>query len=399
MTWLCSDLQSDFIQPSSTGVGKVADQLLTFLKSDPTATPWFLTKKIVTPPTLNAAAIPAGGPPGVEVRFSASATDAVSAIATYNWTFDDGTSSNAQNPVKIFPAAGVYNVQVTATTVTGDHTTAALSVNVGTSTAKLLNVSARLQVGVNDDVAISGFIIGGTASKEVLLRAIGPSLAQEGVTGALADPYLELHDSSGAIIGLNDNWETTVIDGLITTDQATTIRATTIAPTDPAESAILADLTPGAYTAVVRGVNGGTGVGLAEVYDLNQESPAVVENLSTRGFVQTGTNVLIGGLIIGGSEMATVVVRALGPSLIQAGILDALADPTIDLHDANGTLLASNDNWADTQQTEIQASGLAPTNPLEAAIESTLAPGNYTATVAGKNGGVGVGLVEAYKLQ
>ena len=265
--------------------------------------------------------------------------------------------------------------------------------------AKTIARAVRSVVGVADEVAISGFIIGGTGTKEVLLRAIGPSLAQQGIAGTLADPFLELHDSSGAIIGSNDNWETTLLDGLITTDQAATIRATTIAPTDPAESAILADLTPGVYTAIVRGVNGGTGVGLAEVYDLNQESPALIENLSTRGFVQTGTNILIGGFIIGGSEMSTVVVRALGPSLIQAGIPNALADPTMELHDANGALLASNDNWADTQESEIQASGLAPTNPLESAIESTLAPGNYTATVAGKNGGVGVGLVEAYKVQ
>lgn len=399
LTWLCSDLQTDFIQPSSTGVGKVASQLLTFFKTDPTATPWFLKKKIDTPPTLTAAAIPAGGPAGIEVRFNATAIDPSSPIASYSWTFDDGTFSDAQNPVKTFQAVGVYNVHVTATNAAGDYAMATLPVNVGTAAAKLLNVSARLQVGVADQVAISGFIIGGTGTKEVLLRAIGPSLAQQGVAGTLADPFLELHDSSGAIIGSNDNWETTVIDGVITTDQAATIRATTIAPTDPAESAILADLTPGTYTAIVRGVNGGTGVGLAEVYDLNQESPALIENLSTRGFVQTGTNILIGGFIIGGSEMSTVVVRALGPSLIQAGIPNALADPTMELHDANGALLASNDNWADTQESEIQASGLAPTNPLESAIESTLAPGNYTATVAGKNGGVGVGLVEAYKVQ
>ena len=399
LTWLCSDLQTDFIHPSSTGVGKVASQLLTFFKTDPTATPWFLKKKIDTPPTLSASAIPAGGPAGVEVRFNATAIDPSSSIANYSWTFDDGTFSDAQNPVKTFPAPGIYNVHVTVTNAAGDYAIATLPVNVGTASAKLLNVSARLQVGVGDQVAISGFIIGGTGTKEVLLRAIGPSLAQEGIAGPLADPFLELHDSSGAIIGSNDNWETTLVGGVITTDQAATIRATTIAPTDPAESAILADLTPGAYTAIVRGADGGTGVGLAEVYDLNQESPALIENLSTRGFVQTGTNILIGGFIIGGSEMSTVVVRALGPSLIQAGITNALADPTMELHDANGALLAANDNWADTQESEIQASGLAPTNPLESAIESTLAPGNYTATVAGKNGGIGVGLVEVYKVQ
>ena len=399
LTWLCSDLQPDFTQPSSTGIGKVASQLLTFFKTDPTARSWFLKKKLTAPPTLTAAAIPAGGPPGVTVQFSANATDSDSTIATFGWTFDDGTFSDAQNPVKTFPAAGSYNVHLTVTNADGDYATATIPVNVGTATAKLLNVSSRLQVGTGDDVAISGFIIGGNGAKQVLIRAIGPSLAPLGIPGALADPFLELHNSSGAPIASNDNWETTIIDGVITVDQAATIRATTIAPTDAAESAILADLPPGAYTAVVSGVNNSTGVGLAEVYDLNQESPATIENLSTRGFVQTGSNLLIGGFIVGGSEMSTVVVRALGPSLLEAGVTDALADPMIDLYDANGSLLASNDNWADTQQAEIEASGLAPTNPLEAAIESTLAPGNYTATVTGKDGNVGVGLVEVYKLQ
>ena len=399
LTWLCSDLQTDFTQPSSTGIGKVASQLLTFFKTDPTARPWFLKKKLVAPPTLSAAAIPAGGPPGVAVQFNANATDPGSAIASYSWTFDDGTFSDAQNPVKTFPTAGSYNVHLTVTNAGGDYATATIPVNVGTATAKLLNVSSRLQVGTGDEVAISGFIIGGNGTKQVLIRAIGPSLAPLGIPDALADPFLELHNSSGAVIASNDNWETTIISGVITVDQAATIRATTIAPTDAAESAILADLAPGAYTAIVSGVNNGTGVGLAEVYDLNQESPATIENLSTRGFVQTGSNLLIGGFIVGGSEMSTVVVRALGPSLLEAGVADALADPMIDLYDANGSLLASDDNWADTQQAEIEASGLAPTNPLEAAIESTLAPGNYTATVTGKDGGVGVGLVEVYKLQ
>jgi hypothetical protein len=269
---------------------------------------------------------------------------------------------------------------------------------VQTALGGLANVSTRLQVGLADHEAIIGFIVAGTGMKSVILRAIGPSLAQSGITGPLADPFLELHDATGAIIATNDNWETTEIGGVITANQQAAIRGTTIAPTDPAESAIIAELNPGAYTAVIRGANNGTGIGLAEIYDLNQAAPATIVNLSTRGFVQTGPDVLILGLIIGGSTQSNIVVRALGPSLAQDGVNDALADPTLDLHDADGALVASNDNWADTQEAEIQRSGLAPSNPHEAAIEQTLSPGSYTATLAGKSGGSGVGLVEVYEI-
>jgi hypothetical protein len=262
----------------------------------------------------------------------------------------------------------------------------------------LLNASTRLQVGLVDHVAISGFIVGGTGTKRLMLRAIGPSLSQSGITDPLADPYLELHDQTGAIIATNDNWATTEIGGAIVADQQAEILASTVAPTDPAEAAMIVDLSPGAYTAVVRGANNGTGIGLAEVYDLSQSAPATLANLSTRGFVQTGADVLIGGFILGGSGSSNVVVRALGPSLLQLGVSDALVDPTLDLRDANGTLVASNDNWADTQEAEIAGSGLAPSDSREAAIEQTLSAGNYTATVSGKNGSSGVGLVEIYNL-
>lgn len=396
-TWLCEDVQSDFTHPSPSGVGKVAAELLTFFKTDSIATPWFLKQKVTSPPMVTVTATPAGGPTGMVASFSASASDP-SAIASYQWTFDDGTFSDAQNPSKAFLVPGVYNVHLTVTTTTGDYVLATPTVSVGTGTSSLLNVSARLQVGTLDRVGISGFIVGGTGTKRVLFRAIGPSLAQVGIAGTLADPFLELHDATGASIGTNDNWETTQIGGVITADQAATIRASTLAPTDPAEAAIVADLSPGAYTAVIRGTNNGTGVGLAEIYDLDQPAAATVANLSTRGFVETGANVLIGGFIIGGSDSSNIVLRALGPSLVAAGVADALLDTTLELHDSNGAILASNDDWADTQQADIQATGLAPTDPREAAIVSTLGPGNYTATVSGKNGAIGVGLVEVYKL-
>jgi hypothetical protein len=282
--------------------------------------------------------------------------------------------------------------------VTGDYATVTVPVLVQGSAGELLNVSARLQIGVNDNVAIGGFIVGGSGTNRVMLRAIGPSLAQEGISAPLSDPFLELHDASGATIASNDNWQTTQLGGLITEDQVAAIRATTIAPTNPAEAALIADLAPGSYTAIARGSHGETGIGLAEIYDLDQSSPAVVSNLSTRGFVQTASNVMIGGFIVGGSQASTIVTRALGPSLAQSGVTGVLANPTLELHDENGALVAFNDDWADSQQAEIQASGLAPGNPLESAIESTLAPGGYTAIVAGKDGGIGIGLVEVYRL-
>lgn len=268
----------------------------------------------------------------------------------------------------------------------------------GPPASSLLNVSTRLQVGVADHVAISGFIVGGTGTKKVVLRAIGPSLGASGLTGLLANPYLELHDQTGAIIATNDNWETTQLGGIFTVDQVESIRASGISPNDSAEAALIADLNPGAYTAVVRGSDNGTGLGLAEIYDLSQAVPAALSNLSTRGVVQTGANVMIGGFIVGGSETSTIVVRALGPSLAAVGVSGALMDPTLELRDANGALVASNNDWADTQQPDLESSGLAPSDAREAAIQQALAPGSYTATVAGQNGGLGVGLVEVYRL-
>ncbi len=250
------------------------------------------------------------------------------------------------------------------------------------------NISTRLSVGTGDNVLIGGFIVTGTGDKNVLVRAIGPSLGGAGIAGALADPTLELHDQTGAIIATNDNWQDT---------QKTEIEGTTIPPTNTKESAILRRLSPGAYTAVVQGKNGGSGVGLVEAYGL--DGTASVANISTRGLVQTGDNVMIGGFIVldTGSGSTNMVVRAIGPSL--SGVAGALADPVLDLRDVNGALVASNDDWKGTQKSEIEATGLAPTNDRESAIVRTLAAGAYTVIVQGKNGSTGVGLIEAYNLQ
>ena len=245
------------------------------------------------------------------------------------------------------------------------------------------NISTRLEVETGDNVLIGGFIITGTQPKELILRAIGPSLP---LGGTLADPTLELHDSTGAIIASNDNWRST---------QEQAIIATGVAPVNDAESAIVMTLNPGDYTAIVRGANGGTGIGLVEAYDLDQSVDSKLANISTRGLVQTGDNVLIGGFIVLGESPAKTILRAIGPSLSIPG---ALADPTLELHDGNGTLLMSNDDWKTDQESEIIATGIAPTKAAESAIVATLAPGNYTAIVRGKNNSTGIALVEVYQL-
>ena len=251
------------------------------------------------------------------------------------------------------------------------------------------NISTRLSVGTDDNVLIGGFIITGEGDKNVIVRAIGPSLGTFGVSGTLADPTLELHDQTGAVIASNDNWKDT---------QQSAIESTGLAPSDDLEAAIIKRLNPGSYTAIVRGKNNATGVGLVEAYGL--DGTAQLANISTRGLVQTGDNVMIGGFIVSnsGTGMTEVIVRAIGPSLSAVGISGALADPTLELHDANGATVASNDDWKETQQSEIAATGLQPTSDKESAILQTLAAGAYTAIVQGKNNTTGVALVEAYNL-
>jgi hypothetical protein len=256
----------------------------------------------------------------------------------------------------------------------------------------LLNSSTRLRVQTGDNVLIGGFIIRG-GSKKVIVRAIGPSLQNSGVTDALANPTLELHDGTGALIASNDDW--------VSSPQKQEISDSTIAPTNDKESAIVATLPDGNYTAIVAGAGGTSGVGLVEVYDLNRTSAARVLNLSTRGRVESADGVMIGGFILGGPQNTRIVVRAIGPSLSNANppVADALADPFLELRDSQGSLLDSNNNWMDSpHRQDIIDAGLAPTNDQESAIFSTLAPANYTAIVRGVNGTTGVGLVEIYNL-
>ena len=259
------------------------------------------------------------------------------------------------------------------------------------SASHLANISTRMRVGANDNVLIGGFIIKGTQPKTLILRAIGPSLAAMGVANTLADPVLELHDSTGGIIASNDDWADT---------QGSQLLATGIAPTNQYESAMIVTLAPGNYTAVVSGFGGGQGVGLVEVYEYDSNATRLV-NISTRGRVETGDGAMIGGLIVQGGAVKRVIIRALGPSLSSGGnpIAGALADPILELRDGSGTLLAVNDDWGNSPQAaDIVATTVPPKNNLESAIIATLGSGNYTAIVRGTNNTAGVGLVEVFDL-
>lgn len=257
----------------------------------------------------------------------------------------------------------------------------------------LVNLASRLRVQTGDNVLIGGFILIGSAPKKVILRAIGPSLAvnNEPLQGRLTDPTLTLFDGAGPL-DTNDDW--------MNSPQRQQIIDSTVPPTDPKESAIVATLHPGNYTAIMSGVGGLTGIGVVELYDLDQPAPANLINISTRGFVQTDDNVMIGGFIVGGSQNRTVLMRTLGPSLTAVGVPNALQDPQLELRDASGTLLASNDSWRSDQETQIAATGIAPGDNREAAILATaLSPGNYTAIVRGSGNTTGGALVEIYQLQ
>ena len=246
----------------------------------------------------------------------------------------------------------------------------------------------------DEKVGIAGFILRGAKSKRVLIRAIGPSLKVAGnaVAGALQNPFLELRDKDGVLITSNDNWR---LGG-----QEMAIVQSGLAPSEDRESALIATLEPATYTALIKGANGTTGIGTIEIYDLEATVAGELANLSVRGDVRTGDDVLIAGLILRGGTPKRVAFRAIGPSLSAKGVSDSLPDPTLELHNGNGALLSSNDNWREAPNAaEIESSGLAPANDRESTILLTLLPDNYTAVVRGGNPATGVALAEAYKLE
>lgn len=250
----------------------------------------------------------------------------------------------------------------------------------------LVNVSTRGGVQTGDNVMIGGFIITGDTPKKVVLRGVGPSLAAFGVVGAIADPKMDLYDSSGAVIASNNDW---------TSDQSQELAVIGLAPRDVREAALVATLPAGLYTMVMRGQNSASGIALFELYDLDPASSRIA-NISTRGKIETGDGVLIGGFIIGGAETTKVIIRALGPSLTQYGIANALADPVTELHNENGALIFQNDNWRSDQEQQIVDSNLQPSDDRESAIIATLPPARYTVIVRGKNNSRGIALFEVY---
>jgi hypothetical protein len=240
---------------------------------------------------------------------------------------------------------------------------------------------------------IGGFIITGNVPKKVAIRGMGPALASFGITDFLADPFLELRSSSGAVLQANDNWKDS---------QQAEIQALGLAPNDNREAVIVTTLTPGSYTALLTGKDGTSGVGLVEIYDVNPGADSQLSNLSTRGFVQGANSVLIAGFILGtNTGNDRTAIRGLGPSLSQFGVSPALADPTLELHDSNGATLITNDDWGTdpVSAANLVLFNLAPSNPKEAGIFTTLPPGTFTAILAGKNGGTGIGTVEVYNLK
>ena len=332
-----------------------------------------------TGPTSTASPTPTATP-------TATATATPTATATFT-PFVEPTpspSATATATATVTPAA---TATPTATATASSTVAPTATPTPATSPAKFGNISTRLRVETGDNVLIGGFIITGTQPKQVIVRAIGPSLP---LAGALADPVLEIRNSSGGLIASNNNWRS---------DQQAELIATGIPPANDLESAIVATLPANnsAYTAIVKGVNNGTGVGLVEAYDLDRSVDSKLANISTRGLVQSGDNVLIAGTIVLGQISQRVLVRAIGPSLPVPG---ALGDPTLELRDGNGGLIRSNDNWRSDQEAEIIATTIPPSNDLESALVATL-PANgaaYTGIVRGVNGTTGVAVVEVYGL-
>jgi hypothetical protein len=252
---------------------------------------------------------------------------------------------------------------------------------------RLQRLSERSYVGLADNVLIGGFNLHGSGLKQVVLRALGPSLQGNG--GKLQNPALELYDKNGYLIASNDDWATDVNAGQV--------QAFGLAPSDPRESALARVLPADYYSVVVRGLNNTTGIGQLDIYDLSQPPTATVANMSARGLVG-GTNALVGNINVTGRASQPVLFRAIGPDLISQGVPFALRNPTLELYDSQGTLIASNDNWKSNQQAQIEATGLAPGDDRDAAIQLNLQPGNYFAVVRGANGTIGIARLEAYAL-
>jgi PKD repeat protein len=349
------------------------------------------------PPLAVLSASPRQGSAPLNVAFDASGSsdpDAGDAIASYTFSFGDGSPDVTQSSPTInhtYRHGGAFFATCTVTDTQGEISANVASLVIKTG-AQLVNISTRLRTQTGDNIPIAGFIVVGDQDKKVIVRGIGPSI--QGAQGPLQDPVLELHDSSGAVIASNDNWKDT---------QQAEIEGSGVPPGDDRESAIVKTLSPGNYTAILRGKDDTTGVALVEVYDISFTTDSRLANVSTRGLVGTGDDVMIGGFLAGPNDAAFtgIVLRAIGPSLGAANVPQPMQDPTLELHDRDGALIDSNDNWKDSPQAaEIESTGLQPTDDRESAIIRTnFEPGPYTAILRGKDNSVGNALVEIYDVR
>jgi hypothetical protein len=354
-------------------------------------------------------ATPDHGPAPLTVTLDGSAStdpDAGDTIASYTFDFGDGSGSVTQASPTIshtYSAPGQYPARLRVTDSRGLASINTALVNIEVNAA-LRNISTRENVQTGDNVLIAGFIVTGTSPRQILLRGIGPSIKVNGqpLPGSMQDPTIELHDAN-TVIATNDNWKT---DDMTGQSQQAAIENTGAAPTDNRESALVRTLNPGTYTVVLRGKSNTTGIALIEAYDLDPFANSKLANISTRGPVQTGDNVMIAGFVAGPSNAADtgILIRGIGPSLSNLGVPNPLQDPTLELHDGNGTTVRSNDNWkvddrnGGSQQADIESTGLQPGDDRESAILTDVAPGTYTAILAGKNNTTGIGLVEIYNV-
>jgi PKD repeat protein len=345
-------------------------------------------------PTAKLLATPNEGNPPLTVNFDASASvdpDAGDSVASYTFSFGDGSPDVTQSSPTVshtYTHGGQFFATLTVKDSHGLQSANVASVEIKVA-AQLFNLSTRLQVLPGDNALIGGFIIKGTEPKKVVLRGLGPSL---NLPGELQDPVIQLYNSSNVNIGGNDDWKT----------DEQNVESTGLAPSNDRESALVITLNPGTYTVVMRGKDNGSGIGVVEVYDVNLAANSRLANVSSRGFVGTNDNVLIGGFFAGPQTSAVtgVVLRALGPSLAAFNVPQPLQDPTIEIHNSDGDIIASNDDWESTQKSEIQATGLQPSDSRESAILlRNFEPGAYTAIVRGKNSTVGNGLIEIYDVQ
>ena len=345
-------------------------------------------------PTAKLVATPIEGNPPMTVNFDASASvdpDAGDSVASYTFSFGDGSPDVTQSSPMVshvYKHGGGFFATLTVKDSHGLQSANVASVQIKVA-AQLFNLSTRLQVQPGDKALIGGFIIKGSEPKKVVLRGLGPSL---NIPGNLQDPVIQLYNSSNTNIGGNDDWKT---------DQQN-VESTGLAPSNDRESALVITLNPGTYTVVMRGKNDSSGIGVVEVYDVNLAANSRLANVSSRGFIGINDNVLIGGFFAGPQTAAVtgVVFRAIGPSLAAFNVPQPMQDPTLEIHNSNGDIIASNDDWQSSQKSEIEAAGLAPSDSRESAIiMKNFDPGAYTAIVRGKNSTVGVGLVEIYDVQ